>query len=250
MKDLPVIVLSNDDLDAPVRIKRRRLVKNGAIVKKNNVQDGKTQTSTNEYQTRKRVPLIVISDDDDDELDEPIAKKQKTHLKKPKNTINNDIQRSFLDNKKFLPITNNKASVQEFQNMGTSKTKKKDLCSVSKTPTWNLIDQETDEEFTENDEHTSPFDKKNVLPITNKKPYGKDLQNTGNWTLEIYLTRKLMMIRIQKGIYSTEDIAEENGEDLYDSDMYSVRSVSEEEEIDSFINDDSTDYDDTSDDEI
>ncbi|GKE86956.1 ATP-dependent DNA helicase PIF1-like protein, partial [Tanacetum coccineum] len=87
--------------------------------------------------------------------------------------------------------------------MGTSKTKKKDLCSVSKTPTWNLIDQETDEEFTENDEHTSPFDKKNVLPITNKKPYGKDLQNTGNWTLEIYLTRKLMMIRIQKGIYST-----------------------------------------------
>ncbi|GJR63616.1 ATP-dependent DNA helicase PIF1-like protein [Tanacetum coccineum] len=200
MKDLPVIVLSDDDSDAPVRIKRRRLVKNGAIVKKNNVQDGKKQTSTNEYQTRKRVPLIVISDDDDDELDEPIAKKQKTHLKKPKNTINNDIQRSFLDNKKLLPITNNKASVQEFQNMGTSKTKKKDLCSDSKTPTWNLIDEETDEEFTEYDEHTSPFDKNNVLPITNKKPYGKDLQNTGNWTLEIYLTRKLMMMKIQKGI--------------------------------------------------
>ncbi|GKD06690.1 hypothetical protein Tco_1181664 [Tanacetum coccineum] len=38
MKDLPVIVLSDDDSDAPVRIKRRRLVKNGAIVKKNNVQ--------------------------------------------------------------------------------------------------------------------------------------------------------------------------------------------------------------------
>ncbi|GJZ34948.1 hypothetical protein Tco_0580765 [Tanacetum coccineum] len=265
MKDLPVIVLSDDDSDAPVRIKQRRLVKNGAIVKKNNVQDGKKQTSTNEYQTRKRVPLIVISDDDDDELDEPIAKKQKTHLKKPKNTINNDIQRSFLDNKKFLPITNNKASVQEFQNMGTSKTKKKDLFSDSKTPTWNLIDEETDEEFTEYDEHTSPFDKNNVLPITNKKPYGKDLQSTGNWEitddeLNEYLHSKQDFGNLfdeeanddedTKRNSSLEDIAEENGEDLYESDMYSVRSVSEEEEKDSFINDDSTDYDDTSDDEI
>ncbi|GJY55915.1 hypothetical protein Tco_0455030 [Tanacetum coccineum] len=213
MKDLPVIVLSDDDSDAPVRIKQRRLVKNGAIVKKNNVQDGKTQTSTNEYQTRKRVPLIVISDDDDDEL----------------------------------------------------KTKKKDLCSDSKTPTWNLIDEETDEEFTEYDEHTSPFDKNNVLPITNKKPYGKDLQSTGNWEitddeLNEYLHSKQDFGNLfdeeanddedTKDFPSLEDIAEENGEDLYESDMYRVRSVSEEEEKDSFINDESTDYDDTSDDEI
>ncbi|GKC10458.1 hypothetical protein Tco_1007240, partial [Tanacetum coccineum] len=53
-----------------------------------------------------------------------------------------------------------------------------------------------------------------------------------------------------KDFPTLEDIAEETGEDLYDSDMYSVRSVSEEEDEDSFINDDSTDYEDTSDDEI
>ncbi|GKD71053.1 hypothetical protein Tco_1325143, partial [Tanacetum coccineum] len=38
MKDIPVIVLSDDDSDVLVTIKRRRLVKNGAIVKKNYVQ--------------------------------------------------------------------------------------------------------------------------------------------------------------------------------------------------------------------
>ncbi|GJW19331.1 hypothetical protein Tco_0026767, partial [Tanacetum coccineum] len=40
---------------------------------------------------------------------------------------------------------------------------------------------------------------------------------------------------------------DEDGEDLYDSDMYSVRFVSDGDEDDSFINDGSTDYDTTDD---
>ncbi|GJW88656.1 hypothetical protein Tco_0163996, partial [Tanacetum coccineum] len=38
MKEIPEIVLLDDDSDAPVTIKRRRLVKNGTTVKKNYVQ--------------------------------------------------------------------------------------------------------------------------------------------------------------------------------------------------------------------
>nr|GEX81417.1 replication protein A 70 kDa DNA-binding subunit B [Tanacetum cinerariifolium] len=44
---------------------------------------------------------------------------------------------------------------------------------------------------------------------------------------------------------SLDDFADATAEDLYDSDMYKVRSISNGYEEDSFINDDSTDYYDT-----
>ncbi|GKD93271.1 hypothetical protein Tco_1373108, partial [Tanacetum coccineum] len=70
MKHIPVIVLSDDDSDAPMTIKCRRLVKNGATVKKNYVQVETNKRRSNEtrYQRMKKTPIIIISDDDDDEL--------------------------------------------------------------------------------------------------------------------------------------------------------------------------------------
>ncbi|GJZ02329.1 putative reverse transcriptase domain-containing protein [Tanacetum coccineum] len=153
MKDLHLIVLSDDDSDEPVTTNRRRLVKNAAVVKNNDVQviddepvkrnrrrlvknvaivnnndvQGIQKQSCKKgtsYQKLATKTVIVISDDDNDDLDQPMAKKQKTLLKNEK-------------------IHNN------------------------------------------NDEHTSPFDKKKVLPITSKKPYRKDLQNTRIWVMTI-----------------------------------------------------------------
>ncbi|GJT06053.1 hypothetical protein Tco_0840515 [Tanacetum coccineum] len=89
MKEIPVIVLSDDDSDAPVTIKHRRLVKNGTIVKKNYVQNEKAP-------------------------------------------------------------------------YGYWKNQKKELCSVSKSTTKNLIDEPTDDEFNEygnfNEDFVSLFD--------------------------------------------------------------------------------------------
>ncbi|GJT27694.1 hypothetical protein Tco_0907969 [Tanacetum coccineum] len=130
MKNIPLIVLSDDDSDAPVTMKRQRLEKNGAIVKKNYVQGEKQPRRTNQttYQRMKNHPIIVISEDDDDEL--------------------------------VLPITNKKAYGKEIQQSENSKnneeskvgfnTNKKNCPGLdSKTPTKNLIDEQTDEEFWE-----------------------------------------------------------------------------------------------------
>ncbi|GJX28690.1 hypothetical protein Tco_0236769 [Tanacetum coccineum] len=166
MKDIPIIVLSDDDSDAPVAIKCRRLVKNGAIVKKNYVQGGQNQNLSNEttYQRMKKVPLIVISDDDDDELKKELPMKKSYGKEVPK-----------IKNVK----TNNESPI------GFNTNKKKDQCMVSKSLTKNLIDEPTDEEFSD---------------------------------LNTYKNNKR---------FSLDDFVDATAEDLYDSDMYSVRSVSD-----------------------
>ncbi|GJS97503.1 hypothetical protein Tco_0804471 [Tanacetum coccineum] len=241
MKDIPVIVLSDDDSDAPVTTKRRRLVKNGAIVKKNYVQAGKNENRSNEknYQRKKKAPLIVISDDDDDELDDTKTQKHKTLLKKGRIANLNDLHMTFLDKKNELQKKKPGKEVQKIDNVitndestiGFNTDKKKDPSLVSKSPTNNLIDEPTDEEFSDsvdlNEDFTNLFDEKAIddaelIPET--------------------LTKSTL------NLPSLDDLADATAEDLYDSDMYSVRSVSDGYEEDSFINDDSTDYYDTDDD--
>ncbi|GJY33585.1 hypothetical protein Tco_0418054 [Tanacetum coccineum] len=210
MKDIPVIVLSDDDSDAPVTIKCRRLITNGAIVKKNYVQD------------------------------EPKTKKHKTLLQKERIANNNDLHMNFLDKRKELPIK--KAYGKEVQKIENWKTndespigfntdKKKDPCLVSKSPTKNLIDEPTDEEFSEsvdlNEDFANLFDEATI-------DEGEPIPET--------------LTEATKDFPSLDDFADATAEDLYDSDIYSVRSVSDGYEEDSFINDDSTDYYDTDED--
>ncbi|GJW71172.1 hypothetical protein Tco_0128089 [Tanacetum coccineum] len=113
MKEIPVIVLSNDDSDAPVTIKRRRLVKNGTTMKKNYVQ---VETKANEHNTL---------------------------LKKGRIGNNTYGYMSFLANKKVSAITNKKPTEKEFQNIeyletndgntiGFNNNQKKELCFVLK----------------------------------------------------------------------------------------------------------------------
>nr|GEW16046.1 hypothetical protein [Tanacetum cinerariifolium] len=154
MKEIPVIVLSDDDSDAPVTIKRRRLVKNGTIVKKNYVQE------TNDGN----------------------------------------------------PI-------------GFNNNEKKELYSVSKLTTKNIIDEPTDDEFNEyesfSEDFVSLFDKEANDDVDSKAE-----------TLTKATTK----------FASWDELANQTRVDLYDSVMYNVRSVSDGDEADSFINDDSTDY--------
>ncbi|GKG52656.1 hypothetical protein Tco_0549768, partial [Tanacetum coccineum] len=53
-----------------------------------------------------------------------------------------------------------------------------------------------------------------------------------------------------KDFPSLDDFADATAEDLYDSDMYGVRSASDGYEEDSFINDDLTDTNENTDDDI
>ncbi|GJY56097.1 hypothetical protein Tco_0455212, partial [Tanacetum coccineum] len=196
---IPVIVLSDDDSDVPVTIKRRRLVKNGAIVKKNYVQD------------------------------EPKAKKHKAILNKGRMANNNDVDMTFLDKKKELPIK--KAYGKEVQKIDNVKAndespiwfntdKKKKPCFVTKSPAMNLIDEPTDEEFSDSVDFNKDFvnlfdDQAN----DDAKPNPETLTEA------------------TKDFPSLDGFADATAEDLYDSDMYSVRSVSDG---DNFINDDGT----------
>ncbi|GJS94605.1 putative PIF1 DNA helicase/replication protein A1-like protein [Tanacetum coccineum] len=118
----------------------------------------------------KEIPVIVLSNDDSVETK---AKQHKTLLKKGRIGNNNDVYMSFLDNKKVSAITNKKLTGKEFQNIkdletnagnpiGFNNNQKKELCSVSKSTTKNLIDEPTDDKFNEyenfNEDFVSLFD--------------------------------------------------------------------------------------------
>ncbi|GJV18758.1 hypothetical protein Tco_1367778 [Tanacetum coccineum] len=189
MKEIPMIVLSDDDSDAPVTIKRRKLVKNGTTVKKNYV--------------------------------ETKAKEHNTLLKKGRIGNNTDGYMSFLTNKK---------ETNDGNTIGFNNNQKKELCSVSKSTTKNLIDEATDEEFNEyenfNEDFVSLFDEEaNEAADSKAETLTKATTEFASW----------------------DELADQTGIDLNDSDIYSVRSVSDGDEADSFINDDSTDYYDSDD---
>ncbi|GJU66156.1 hypothetical protein Tco_1252415 [Tanacetum coccineum] len=112
-------------------------------------------------------------DDDGEELVETKAKEHNTLLKKGRIGNNTNGYMSFLANKKVSAITNKKPTGKEFQNIedlesndgntiGFNNNQKKELCSVSKSTTKNLIDEATDEEFNEyenfNEDFVSLFD--------------------------------------------------------------------------------------------
>ncbi|GJY29161.1 reverse transcriptase domain-containing protein, partial [Tanacetum coccineum] len=95
MKEIPVIVLSDDDSGEKKQIRPTETTK----------------------QRMKKASLIVLSDDDDDEPVETKAKEHNTLLKKGRIGNNTDGYMSFLANKKVSAITNKKPVGKEFQNI-------------------------------------------------------------------------------------------------------------------------------------
>ena len=94
----------------------------------------------------------------------------------------------------------------------------------------NLIDEPTDEEYNEsenlNEDFASLFyEEANEVADSQAETVVKKTTEFATW----------------------DELADQSGIDLIDSDTYSVRSVSDGEEADSFINDDSTDYYDSDD---
>ncbi|GJZ71532.1 putative PIF1 DNA helicase/replication protein A1-like protein [Tanacetum coccineum] len=147
MKEIPVIVLSDDDSDAPVIIKRRRLVKNRTTVKKNYVQE------TNDGNT-----------------------------------------------------------------IGFNNNQKKELCSVSKSTTKNLIDEATDEEFNEYENFNADF----------VSLFDEEANEAANSKAET-------LTKATTEFASWDELADQTGIDLNDLDIYSVRFVSDGDEADNGI---------------
>ncbi|GJS03995.1 hypothetical protein Tco_0320503 [Tanacetum coccineum] len=189
--------------------------------------------------------LLEAHDDDEDELDEPKAKKHKALLNKGRMANNNDVHMTFLDKKKELPIK--KAYGKEVQKINNVKAndespiwfntdKKKKPCFVKKSPAMNLIDEPTDEEFSDSVDFNEDF----VYLFDDQA--NDDVEPNPETLTEA-----------TKDFPNLDDFADATAEDLYDSDMYSVRSVSDGDEEDNFINDDSSDYyysDENTDDDI
>ncbi|GJT46009.1 hypothetical protein Tco_0954724 [Tanacetum coccineum] len=194
MKPVPLIVLSDDECDAPTRTKHKRLIKNGIIVNNNDHEVLRQHNSSKEtsYQRMRKRLLIVISDDN--ESDESL----------PKNPTQIKRRKTFGRTMKFIRMLLPKKEIKEEPQDWFTHVKKPTLPSISKPLAYNLIDEATDDEFID---HVN---------------FEKDFPN---------LLMTTMMV-----------------EDLYDFDMYNVRSISDEEEKDSFINDASTNYYSTDDD--
>ncbi|GJT96457.1 hypothetical protein Tco_1091975 [Tanacetum coccineum] len=106
-----------------------------------------------------------------------------------------------------------------------SHVKKPTLPFISKPLAYNLIDEATDDEFIDHVNFEKDF------PNLFDDEIDDDNQSTAKTHLQI--------TQEYESLYNFNG---EDGEDLYDSDMYSVRFESYEEEKDNFINDASTNY--------
>ncbi|GKC55111.1 hypothetical protein Tco_1077856 [Tanacetum coccineum] len=201
MKPVPLIVLSDDECDAPTRTKHKRLIKNGIIVNNNDHEVLRQHNSSKEtsYQRMRKRLLIVISDDN--ESDESL----------PKNPTQIKRRKTFGRTMKFIRMLLPKKEIKEEPQDWFTHVKKPTLPSISKPLAYNLIDEATDDEFIDH-------------------PTAKT------------------HLQIAKEYESLYNFNGKDGDDLYDFDMYNVRSISDEEEKDSFINDASTNYYSTDDD--
>nr|GEY74196.1 uncharacterized protein [Tanacetum cinerariifolium] len=189
-----------DNIDAPVTIKCCRLEKNGAIMKKNYVQ--------------------VVSFNIKKDEKHPRGTNQTTYqrIKKPSLIVISDDDDDELDEpkpKKHQPLL------------------KKGRIAHN------------------NDVHMNFLDNKKVLPITDKNAYGKEIQKIENlefWE-SIDLNEDFVNLFDEEANEDAEtkpethtestndfarldDLADETTEDLYDSDMFNVKSVSNGDEED------------------
>nr|GEZ79911.1 hypothetical protein [Tanacetum cinerariifolium] len=180
------------------------------------------QVKTNEL-LNKDISIIDISDD---EAPMPSNNKRRRLIKNG-NLVNNNVVEMIVPNdEKPIKLCANKTNnddTNEEETMASEeelpaifkRSKKEEESLIHRQHNYIIFKEDTDEELQNNNIH---IDDTNLFNINNNDKLAENIPNYNNLTND------------------------EAGVDLYDSDMYSVKYVSDGDDDDSFINDGSTDY--------
>nr|GEW80912.1 hypothetical protein [Tanacetum cinerariifolium] len=250
-KDVIIIESSDDELDIIGPHKRQRLNKYLNVVNNTyentlaNLEDessGKNENQVTNNENLKKEVIIIDSSDDEVDIvyDESRTTNENLNTEET-NTDFDDEQSAIFKRSTKVPHTSLQRK-HKFTYIEYSDEEEGDGdASEYKQHEFSLQEEDIDEKEGNMQNYIYPNTWSN---INDNDEDGIDLHASLNKYSEEDIDEKEgnMQNYIYPNTWSNINDNDEDGIDLYDSDMYSIRSVSEVDEYDSFVNDGTTDY--------